>query len=346
MDKMSVELRFFQVQTNAAADIVALMAETARHGAAFWTAADDRPLPPEEWLTVAQSWMQEDMRPLAEWRVSFTIRFADLPDLSLYFSIYQFDSKQKRSQFVVGTVLFADEQHRAEPLAQRLVDLGRALYPMVQPGLGFVDSDNAVYPEDAPKLRLKHIAWVTFFSPAYVQKYGREFLLGLPGHKTDLLPDGGVFHQLAPTFVAPSEPEAQRLRQEVIAYCARHGRRVTCWAPFVIPGLTPLPAPQHAATDEQVQAYLHQILATTLVLEDGTRVKPIVIPWADLTPRQRAMALAAIRQAAIAELKRSPGKRIRLEFNAIPDDLDRMLAELAGRDNPHVVWVEEPTLGA
>jgi hypothetical protein len=58
------------------------------------------------------------------------------------------------------------------------------------------------------------------------------------------------------------------------------------------------------------------------------------------------MALAAIRQAAVAEIKRSPGHRIRLEFNAIPDDLDRMLADLAGRDNPHFVWVEEPALGS
>ncbi|WP_322815464.1 hypothetical protein [Chloroflexus sp.] len=198
-----------------------------------------------------QSWKQEDIRPFAEWGVSFHIRFAELPDISPYFGIDQFDSKQQRNQFfVVRKVLFEDQQHFTEPLAQRLVELGQALYPMVRLGLGFVDGDNEVDPKDALKLSLNHIALVNFFGPAYVAKYGRDFLPSLPGYKTELLPDGGVFHQLSPTFVAPSEAEANTMRQAVIAYCACHGRYVNCWAPLVVPSLTPIPAPQNTTTDE------------------------------------------------------------------------------------------------
>ncbi len=76
------------------------------------------------------------------------------------------------------------------------------------------------------------------------------------------------------------------------------------------------------------------------MLSDGTRVKSISIPWADLTPPQRQMALEAIRQAVIAEIKRPGRKRIRLEFNQIPDDLDQMLVELVGQDHPDLEWVE------
>lgn len=345
MQQIQVHLRFYQVQTNSAADIVALMEETARHGIAFWTAREDRRIPPEEWMNVVQGLMEKKWQ-FQEWDVPLAIRFAELPHVSPYFSITQFD--EDTNQFGIGELLVEDQYHLIEPLMQYLLKLGRAFYPIAQPMLGYIDEAyaNPTLSEDSLKLRLKHISWVNFFGPAYVAKYGRDFLLGLPGHKTELLPDGGVFHQLSPTFVAPSEPEAQRMRRWVIAYCAEHGLKVTCRAPYVIPGLTPMPAPKEAATDDQVQAYLQHALATTLVLKDGTRVKPIYIPWDDLTPKQRQMALAAIRQAAMAEIKRSKGNRIRLEFNAIPDDLDRMLADLAGRDNPHFVWVEEPALGS
>jgi len=334
-------LRFYQVQVSRAEEILAWMEAVADNGVTFWTPSEDRCLPREEWLTAIQAWMQEVWRTI-KWRVSFSIRFDDLPDVSLDFSVDQFDD---RNLFQIGTLLdfeFKDERHLVEPTIQRLSVLGRTLYPLTRPWLGCIDeaSSYSMLSKDVPKLRLKHISWANFFGPAYVEKYGRDFLLGLPGYKTELLPDGGVFHQLSPTFVARSEREAKALRRQVIAYCADHGLKVTCRAPYVIPGLTPQPAPKEPVTDAEVQAYLQQALATTLVLTDGTRVKPISIPWDDLTARQRQMALEAIRQAAIAEIKRPGRQRIRFEFNAIPDDLDQMLADLAGRDNPDFEWAE------
>jgi hypothetical protein len=60
--------------------------------------------------------------------------------------------------------------------------------------------------------------------------------------------------------------------------------------------------------------------------------------WATLTVDLGAVILPV----AIAELKRPGWQRIRFEFNAIPDELDLMLADLAGRGNPDVAWAEVP----
>ncbi len=236
---------------------------------------------------------------------------------------------------------FRDQRAWVEPYARRLHGLARALYPELQPALAAVyEFDSRPIFGDVLKRKLKCINWVNIFGPPYVEKYGREFLLGLPGYKTEDLPDGGIFYQLSPAFLTDDPQAAEALRQEVIAYCAQAGLKVTCKAPYYLPGVTsPAPtAPQ--VSDEELEAYLGEMLAVTLLLDDGTRVKPIYIPWADLTPKQRQMAVEAIRQAAIAEIKRPERKRIRFEFNEIPDELGQMLVELVGWDNPDIEYVQ------
>ncbi|MCS7221965.1 MAG: hypothetical protein N0A15_11880, partial [Anaerolineae bacterium] len=156
----------------------------------------------------------------------------------------------------------------------------------------------------------------------------------------EALPDGGVFHQLSPTFVAADEAEAKRLQQQVIAYCRRHGHKVTCFAPYVIPGLTQLAVLEKPPDDAELMLYLDYVLSTTLVLEDGTRLKHLYIPWRGMNPWQRGMVVERLKQALVAEVRRGGWKRLRLEFNEIPWELEQMLAELFGRDNPDVEWVE------
>ncbi len=348
MRGLHVTLSFWNCEATGVKDIVAWMQIMRHYGIIPLAHYTQESLLEEVWLETIQRELEEEWQ-LFKFRVGHPIAFEDWGKLSAHFAFEEF--RKGGNRFELGGYLgffdTQDERLLVEPLAERLLAIARELYPLARPTYGEVEGNPGEWEaRDVLRLRLKHISWVNFFGPAYVEKYGRDFLLGLPGYRTELLPDSGVFHQLSPTFVATSEEEAKRLRQEVIAYCAEHGLKVTCRAPYVISGLTPMPEPKEAATDEQVWEYLQHALATTLVLKDGTRVKPIVIPWADLTPRQREMVLAAIRQAAVAELKRSQGHRIRLEFNAIPDDLDRMLADLAGRDNPHFVWVEEPALGS
>jgi hypothetical protein len=129
-------LRFYQVQVSRAEEILAWMEAVADNGVTFWTASGDRCLPREEWLTAIQAWMQEVWRTI-KWRVSFRIRFDDLPGVSLYFSVDQFDDDE--NLFQIGTLLdfeFKDERHLVEPTIQRLSVLGRTLYPLTRPWLG------------------------------------------------------------------------------------------------------------------------------------------------------------------------------------------------------------------
>lgn len=334
-------LKFYQVKVSRRVeDVLPWMEAVAARGAEFWTADEKRPAPRDEWASNVQSQLQEEWRVLCEWDVSLSLRFEDLPGVSLDFSVTQFVNK-KENMFSIGTLLdfeFKDERHLVEPVAQRILELSRLLYPMTQPWLGVIDASS---PEpNALKRRLKHVGWVNFFGLPYVERYGRDFLLALPGYKTELLPDGGVFHQLSPAFVAADEAEARRLQRAVIAYCRQHGSKVTCFAPYVIPGLTRLTPPEEPLDDAQLILYLDNVLPTTLVLDDDTRLKRLYIPWRHLSGAQREMTLARLKQALIAEVKRGGWKRLRLEFNEIPAELEQMLLEVFGSDNPDVEWVE------
>ena len=337
-------LKFYQVKVSRRVeDVLPWMEAVAARGAEFWTADRKRPVPRKEWPDIVHAWMQEDMRPLAEWRVSLRLRFEDLPEVSLDFGVTQFDDR--RNQFEIGTLLDfqffqKDERHLVAPVTERILELSRLLYPLMQPWRGDIENWTPLSAEDAMKRRLKHLTWANFFGPPYVEKYGRDFLLALPGYKTELLPDGGVFHQLSPAFVAADEAEARRLRQAVIAYCRQHGYKVTCFAPYVIPGLTQLAPPEEPLDDAQLILYLDNVLPTTLVLDDGTRLKHLYIPWRHLSSAQREMTLARLKQALIAEVKRGGWKRLRLEFNELPAELEQMLLEVFGSDNPDVEWVE------
>lgn len=339
MRYLHINLHYWACAANEIDHLVAYADVLSRHRVLLLK--DGKPLPRSDWRDVFQE-KKAAKYSLFKWNVSQSICFEDWGGLIAHLAFEQFDDAVNRLSF--GGLLdfeFQDQRPLVEPFAQRLLAVGRELYALVHSAYGEIDgglSDLEV--KDISKLRLKKVAWVNFFGPAYVKKYGQDFLLGLPGYKTELLPDGGVFHQLSPTFVAPSKQEAKALRRRVIAYCAQHGLKVTCRAPYVIPGLTPQPEPKEPVTDAEVQEYLQRALATTLVLKDGTRVKSISIPWDNLTPKQRQMALEAIRQAAIAEIKRPGRKHIRFEFDQIPDDLDRLLADLAGRDHPDFEWVQ------
>lgn len=252
--------------------------------------------------------------------------------------------KTRNYIYLGGILNILDDAQRetAESYAQRLLVAGRALYPLARPILGWVDEGygNDTLTGQSVKLKLLSISWVNFFGRGYTEKYGRSFLLGLPGYRTELLGDGGIFHQLSPTFFVSSEEEASRLRRQVRAYCKEHGFRVTCRAPYIIAttGPTQQESPEILGTDQEFGEYLTHALSTTLVLDDGTRVKPIYIPWEGLTDHQRDMALNAIKHATVSELKRAKGGRIRLEFNEVPELLERLLKDIAQQNRGKLEW--------
>lgn len=87
--------------------------------------------------------------------------------------------------------------------------------------------------------------------------------------------------------------------------------------------------------------YLDQALNTTITLDDGTRIKPIYIHWSSLSLSEQQVALQKIRQAAVEEIKQSEGtRRVRFEFNEIPNELHQMLLSLVESENGDLEWVE------
>ena len=253
--------------------------------------------------------------------------------------------KRARVSVVIGGLVdfeFRDQRPWVEPYAQRLLGLARSLYPELFPARTLVDEID-MEPEMNAVLacEMKYINWANVFGPSYVAKYGREFLLGLPGHAVEELPDGGIFHQLSPTFVTDDLKGARALRREVIEYCAQGGLHVSCRAPYPLSGMSSeLSSTLPQISDAELRAYLPEMLGVTLLLDDGTRVKPIYIEWDGLSARQRQMALDAIRGAAVEEIRQRRDGRVRFEFNSIPHDLDAMMTDLVGRENPDFVYLQ------
>jgi hypothetical protein len=104
--------------------------------------------------------------------------------------------------------------------------------------------------------------------------------------------------------------------------------------------LTQVSSVMDKIADTDLQKYLEIMLSTTFILDDGTRVKAIFINWNDFTSSQVALVLDKIRDTCIQELKEL-GERstLLLEFNEIPRELDEMLTNLVGADNPDIRWV-------
>jgi hypothetical protein len=255
----------------------------------------------------------------------------------------------EHSTVTLGGLVHFEPQGQAlnlESYAQNLLELALRLYPQLSPNFGWVDEDESYgrHAEETVAMNLKIIGWANFFGPPFVEKYGREFLMGLPGWKVEELNDGGVFHQLAPSILASDQQGVQQLQKQVVEYCRQAGQRVQCRAPYV---LQPLEHTGQEAeldegygTNEELKEYLEQILSTTLTLKDGTRVKPIYIEWVLLTPEQRQIVLSSIKQAAISEIRQHRSARIRFEFNEIPADLDHMMRDLVGVNNPDFMYVQ------
>ena len=233
-----------------------------------------------------------------------------------------------------------------ESYAHNLLDLALWLYPQLNPGFGWVDENESEgrHAEETVATKLEVIGWANFFGPTYVEKFGRDFLMGLPGFRVEELDDGGIFHQLTSNILASDRKDVQQIQSRVVAYCREAGLRVHCRAPYVLQRLeyTQKDAGSNAGygTNEELQEYLQQILSTALVLKDGTRVKPIYIEWVLLTPEQRQIVLSFIEQAAMSEIRQHRYARIRFEFNEIPNDLDRMMRRLVGVNNRDFMYVQ------
>lgn len=300
----------------------------------------------ETWPDDMQSWLQASGGRYETFAYGRKLLVSGMEELQSSMSL-GYNSKVARMGVHIGGLVdfeFRDQRAWVEPYTRRLHELIWAMTPELRPALASVDETDSLHAlGDVLKRKLKYINWVNIFGPPYVEKYGREFLLGLPGHWAREWADGSIYHQLSPTFLTDDPKAARALRHQVVDYCARRGLKVVCKAPYHLAGVLPALQPaveEGPIPDESVLVYMQEILRTTLLLKDGTRVKPVSVPWEVLTPAQQQIALDAIRVAAIAEIREHRNRRIRFEFNVISEELDQMLADLAGRDNPGFEWVQ------
>jgi hypothetical protein len=129
-----------------------------------------------------------------------------------------------------------DQEKLVEPFAQAMKDLAVSIYPLAQPDLGWIDNEkkNPTDNKDVVNLKLSVVSWVNFWGPPYVKKYREDFLANAPGYKTQLIPGGGIFHQLTRNFVAENSAEAKNIRRQVIDYFKAHNLQVKCSAPYSI----------------------------------------------------------------------------------------------------------------
>ncbi len=141
--------------------------------------------------------------------------------------------KGERVSITLGGQVWASREEQKthqEPFAQRLLMIALKLYPLVQPVYGYMgDPDVDSHPWKVDGIVRREIVtlnWVNFFGPEYVEKYGREMLAGIPGWRTQDLPDGGLLYQSRPSIVVEDEEAHKRWQRQAIEYLASYGIRI------------------------------------------------------------------------------------------------------------------------
>lgn len=357
MDHFQIAFRFNECRSVRGLEDVISLAQTLASQRFLPAEPPDNPKPSTDIEALVRRWWKPGLTFNSEtpfkghpqYEVFFRVIPVQFPEVLSSFSC-KFYSLEHSTVSLGGLIdfEFQNQLPDLEPYAQSLLRVALSLYPQLSPGFGWVDEPwgDGRYIKEALDVKLKLIGWANFFGPPFVEKYGREFLLGLPGWKIEELDDGGIFHQLAPSILTSDQVAAQQLQHQVVEYCHHAGLRVRCQGPYVLEagGYIQEEVEGHAqegyGSDKEFEEYLQQILATILTLKDGTRVKPIYIEWALLTPIQRKIALSYIKATAISEIKEHRRVAIRFEFNELPDDLDRMMRDLVGIDNPDFTYAQ------
>lgn len=136
-------------------------------------------------------------------------------------------SLANRSVVRVGGIYFPQPNKKRfnetiSPYCASLVNLVRHLVPLLNPELASCgemgDTKNiAVRVREG---RLWFLNWFNVFGPDYVERYGKDFLLGAPGYLKDEWAGGSVVYQVTKGF-APREA-AKPSPTEVESYFASH----------------------------------------------------------------------------------------------------------------------------
>ncbi len=103
----------------------------------------------------------------------------------------------------VGCDISYVDPQRVDSATSSFLRFAELLYPHLGPEYGWLDEvgERLHREQDVPARKLAHIFWANFFGPPYVERYGRDFLLGAPGWRVEELSDGGILYVLSPSFV-------------------------------------------------------------------------------------------------------------------------------------------------
>jgi hypothetical protein len=100
-----------------------------------------------------------------------------------------------------STAYFRHDRYNPEFYAKIYLEIGKALYTIIQPTFGWSDLDYGLRTshEDIESLALPHLYWANFFGPAYVEKLGRSRIMSAPAWQIQELGDGGILYVLGPS---------------------------------------------------------------------------------------------------------------------------------------------------
>jgi hypothetical protein len=223
---------------------------------------------------------------------------------------------------------------------------GNALWRRAEPRIGWLIAEPS---EAQPELYRAAdrgqliVGWRTWFGSAYVDAFGRDWLLALPDWATPA--DGGVRHGLdasVATLVQNNEGSYTAVR----SYLDRAG------VPPAWPAArsTAASGPPHTALDAELTTFrrdLRDLLSFTMSVGPNQRVKVFAPDWSivhepHLGEAKRALVLQSVRDAAERELREHPDAEIRFELGeGAPDELRQMLDAVA-RVNPRLSYVVLP----
>jgi hypothetical protein len=172
------------------------------------------------------------------WSVLFLAYPSDMKNFSNSVFEVQYRGSQQNRLTISGLFDLTQKEHLdfVVPYAELLRRVAIETYPLLQPTLSVVDNEMNI--QDAWTVtgtELTVINWVNLWGPTYVQKYGRDFLRGMPGHQTDSLGDDAICHQLSEAIIGGSRKDTEALRKSVVKYCTIKNLDVHCYAPYSLP---------------------------------------------------------------------------------------------------------------
>ena len=120
--------------------------------------------------------------------------------------------------FIFGHPDF-EEKDKNELCVSTLFNLNKKLLTKYSFEYGYFDltGDDKLSEKSIKSNQIKKIFWANFYGRPYIEKYGKEFLLGAPGGKKKELPDGTIEYILTESLFTRPDPGMEKEIKEYFA---------------------------------------------------------------------------------------------------------------------------------